>query len=227
MTPLTSISAFTGILLRNRDDNLTQRNLDQLEVMKRNSAQLKELLGNLLELSAMNDSSYQLAYSRFNLRQILDEVTEAFMPAILKKDLSIELAYDDADAIVEADDARTRQVVSNILSNSIRYSPANTNIKVSAWITDLLFTITVTDNGIGINERDQQELFTMFFRADNESTRSVAGTGIGLVSSKQIVELHGGELTLESTENEGTTVHISMPRFRTRMSAANGDSRAA
>ena len=227
MTPLTSISAFTGILLRNRENNLTQRNIEQLEVMKRNSAQLKDLLGNLLELSAMNDSSYQLSYSRFNLRHILDEVTEAFMPAILKKEQRIDLDYEDADGIVEADDTRTRQVVSNILSNAIRYSPANTQITVSAWITDLLFTVTITDNGIGISQRDQDELFTLFFRADNESTRSVAGTGIGLVTAKQIVELHGGELTLESTENEGTKVHISMPRFRTRMSAENGVNHAA
>ena len=222
MTPLTSITAFTGILLRNRDENLNQRNIDQLEVMKRNSSQLKNLLGNLLELSAMNDTSYQLSYTRFNLRYMLDEVTEAFMPAVLKKDLSIERAYEDADGIVEADDTRARQIVSNVLSNAIRYSPANTEIKVSAWITDLMFNVTISDNGIGIAEKDKDELFTLFFRADNESTRSVSGTGIGLVSSKQIAELHGGELTLDSTENVGTTVHISLPRYRTRPSAESG-----
>ncbi|NQW19770.1 MAG: HAMP domain-containing histidine kinase [Chloroflexi bacterium] len=227
MTPLTSISAFTGILLRNRENNLIQKNLDQLEVMKRNALQLKSLLGNLLELSAMNDAGYELAYSRFNLRYMLDEVTDAFMPAITKKSLKIDLTYEDADAIVEADDARTRQVISNILSNAIRYTPIESDIKVSAWITDLMFTVTISDNGPGINERDKKQLFTMFFRADNESTRSVAGTGIGLVSSKQIVELHGGELTLESQENVGTTVHISMPRFRTRYSAESVDYRAA
>jgi len=227
MTPLTSISAFTGILLRNRDDNLTQRNLDQLEVMKRNSIQLKSLLENLLELSAMNDSSYELNYSRFNLRYMLDEVTEVFMPAIEKKELNIDLAYEDADAIVEADDTRVRQVISNVLSNAIRYSPANTDIKVSAWVTDLLFTVTITDNGIGIKDHDKEELFTLFFRADNEPTRSVAGAGIGLVSAKQIADLHGGELTLDSTEGSGTTVNISLPRYRTRLSAETGDSRAA
>jgi two-component system phosphate regulon sensor histidine kinase PhoR len=198
MTPLTSISAFTGILLRNRDQNLTKRNIDQLQVMKRNSLQLKTLLGNLIELSEMHEEGYELSYSRFNLRYTLDEVTNAFMPAILKKNLNISLEYEDADAdadadaIVEADDTRVRQVFSNILTNAIMYSPADTDITVSAWITDLLFTVTIADTGIGINDRDKQELFTMFFRADNEPTRSVAGTGIGLVSAKQIVELHGG-----------------------------------
>lgn len=227
MTPLTSITAFTGILLRNKDENLNQRNIDQLEVMKRNSTQLKNLLGNLLELSAMNDTSYQLSFSRFNLRYMLDEVTEAFMPAVLKKDLSVEQSYDDADGIVEADDTRVRQIVSSVLSNAIRYSPNGTEIKISAWITDLLFNVTISDNGIGIDEKDKNELFTLFFRADNESTRSVAGTGIGLVTSKQIAELHGGELTLDSTEGKGTTVHISLPRYRTRPSAETGDSLAA
>jgi signal transduction histidine kinase len=227
MPPLTSITAFTGILIRNRDGNLTKRNIDHLQVMKRNAVQLKSLLGNLLELSELNESGYELTYTRFNLRQMLDEVADAFMPAILKKDHEITLENEDADAIVEADDTRVRQVVSNILTNAIMYSPQGTNITVSAWVTDLLFTITIADNGIGIKERDKEELFTMFFRADNEPTRSVAGTGIGLVSSKQIVEIHGGELALTSTEGEGTTVHISVPRFRTRHSVDSGVNRAA
>jgi signal transduction histidine kinase len=228
MTPLTSISAFTGILLRNRDNNLNQTNIEHLQVMKRNSIQLKTLLGNLLELSAMNDEGYELSYSRFNLRYTLDEITEALMPAILKKDLNIEIVYEDAAAIVEADDTRVKQVISNILTNAIMYSPAGTDITVSTWITDLLFTITIADNGIGIKERDKEELFTMFFRVDSEPTRSVAGTGIGLVASKQIVELHGGELTLDSTEGVGTSVQISLPRFRTRHSSIDrGDYRAA
>lgn len=223
MTPLTSISAFTGILLRNRDQNLTKRNIDQLQVMKRNSLQLKTLLGNLIELSEMHEEGYELSYSRFNLRYTLDEVTNAFMPAILKKNLNISLEYEDADA----DDTRVRQVFSNILTNAIMYSPADTDITVSAWITDLLFTVTIADTGIGINDRDKQELFTMFFRADNEPTRSVAGTGIGLVSAKQIVELHGGELTLTSADGEGTSVLISLPRFRSRRAADRGENIAA
>jgi signal transduction histidine kinase len=233
MTPLTSISAFTGILLKNRDKNLNERNIDQLQVMSRNASQLKTLLGNLLELSDMHNDSYELSYHRFNLRASLEEVAEAFMPAILKKDQYLNLKIDDADAIVEADDTRVRQVVSNVLTNAIMYSPEQTNLKISAWVTDLLFTVTVSDNGIGISDRDKEELFTVFFRADNESTRAVSGTGIGLVTAKQIAELHGGELTLTSNEGEGTVVHISMPRFRTRHTYnhdsgfGNGELRAA
>ena len=82
---------------------------------------------------------------------MLDEVTQAFMPAIDKKNLKLNDEYAGADAIVEADDARTRQAVSSVLSNAIKYSPAGTNINVSAWITDLLFTITISDDGIGIS----------------------------------------------------------------------------
>ncbi|MEE8046751.1 MAG: HAMP domain-containing sensor histidine kinase [Dehalococcoidia bacterium] len=227
MTPLTSISAFTGILLRNRDNNLNDTNLDQLQIMKRNSTQLKTLLGNLLELSEMNNDSYELSYSRFNLRYTLDEVTGAFMPAILKKQQELKLNYEDADAIVEADDTRVKQVISNILTNAIMYSPEGAKISISAWVTDLMLTISIVDNGIGISEDDKRELFTIFFRADNELTRSVSGTGIGLVTSKQIVELHGGELTLTSTEGKGTNVSISLPRYRIRKSVDHGVHHAA
>ncbi len=227
MTPLTSIAAFTGILLRNRDGNLSKKDIDHLQIMKRNRIQLQRLLDDLLELSVMTRGEYELSYTRFNLRQTLDEISEAFMPAIVKKDQRIELAYGDADAIVEADDARIRQVISNLLTNAIMYSPEGTEITVSAWVTDLLFTVTVSDNGIGISDKDKERLFTIFFRADNESTRSVAGAGIGLVSSKQIVELHGGELTLKSNLGEGTTIHVSVPRFRTRRSTESRINTAA
>ena len=216
MTPLTSIAAFAGIILRNRDGNLGKKDVEHLLVIKRNTVQLQRLLDNLLELSALNKGEYELSYVRFNLRQTLDEVTEAFMPAVVRKGQKIELNYDDSDAIVEADEGRIRQVISNLLTNSIMYSPEGTAITVSAWVTNLLFTVTISDNGIGISEKDKDQLFTAFFRADNESTRSVAGTGIGLVSAKQIVELHGGELNLESNPGKGMTVQVSIPRFRTR-----------
>ena len=218
MTPLTSISAFTGIVLRNRDGNLGKKDIDHLQIMQRNTVQLQGLLDNLLELSMLNSGEYELSFTRFNLRQTLDEVTGAFMPAVVRKDQKIDLKYNDSDAIVEADDEKIRQVVSNLITNAIMYSPPRTKITVSAWVTDLLFTVTVSDDGIGISEKDKEQLFTIFFRADNESTRSVAGTGIGLAASKQIIELHGGELTLESTKGEGTSVSISVPRFRSRRS---------
>ena len=219
MTPLTSISAFTGIILRNRKNNLGEKDIEHLHIIKRNTVQLQRLLGNLLDLSVLNKGEYELSYGRFNLRQMLDQVTDSFMPAIVRKGQKIKLDHHGSDAIVEADDGRIRQVISNLLTNSIRYSPEGTVITVSAWITDLLFTVTISDNGIGISENDKQLLFTAFFRADNEPTRSVAGSGIGLVASKQIVELHGGELTLESSLDEGTTVQISVPRFKTHRSA--------
>jgi signal transduction histidine kinase len=218
MTPLTSIAAFAGIIIRNREGNLGKKDIDHLQIIKRNTVQLQRLLDDLLELSVLNKGEYELSYSRFNLRQTLEEVTEAFRPAIVRKNQNIDFNYDGADAIVEADDERIRQVISNLLTNAIMYSPENTDIAVSAWISDLLFTVEVSDNGIGISDDDKEQLFTLFFRADNESTRSVAGTGIGLVSARQIVELHGGELTLESSQGKGTSIQISIPRFRTRHS---------
>lgn len=222
MTPLTSISAFTGILLRNRNGNLGSKDIDHLEVMKRNTIQLQRLLDDLLELSLLNKGEHELSYSRFNLRQTLEEVTEAFMPAVVRKKQILEFNFEETDAIVEADDIRLRQVISNLLANAIMYSPEGTDITISAWVSDLLFTITIDDNGIGIVEEDKAEIFTLFFRADNESTRSVAGTGIGLVSAKQIVDMHGGELTLKSEQGKGTNINVSIPRYRTRQSLENG-----
>ena len=111
---------------------------------------------------------------------------------------------------------RLSQVISNVLTNASKYSPDDSTIALEVHTHDNRLSVQVRDFGIGISEEDQRKLFTPFFRADNEETRAAPGTGLGLVIAKSIVEMHGGQMSLESEWGAGTTIRFSVPRLLRR-----------
>ena len=113
---------------------------------------------------------------------------------------------------------RLSQVISNVLTNASKYSPDDSTIALEVHTYDNRLSVQVRDFGIGISEEDQRKLFTPFFRADNEETRAAPGLGLGLglVIAKSIVEMHGGQMSLESEWGAGTTIRFSVPRLLRR-----------
>ena len=101
--------------------------------------------------------------------------------------------------------------MTNLISNASKYSPEGSTIGVSMSVTNGTAVIEVVDRGIGISLNDQGQLFTPFFRADNSETRQEPGTGLGLLICKQIVELHGGKISVRSSRGRGTTVRVELP----------------
>jgi two-component system sensor histidine kinase VicK len=112
---------------------------------------------------------------------------------------------------VEADRNRTAQLITNLISNAHKYSAENAEIRLSVSVEYENLSVLVEDEGIGISEEDQKQLFTAFFRADNRAAREAGDTGLGLVIARSIAELHGGKLWLNSIENQGTTVAFIIP----------------
>jgi two-component system sensor histidine kinase VicK len=112
---------------------------------------------------------------------------------------------------VEADRNRTAQLITNLISNAHKYSAENAEIRLSVSVEYENLSVLVEDEGIGISEEDQKQLFTAFFRADNRAAREAGDTGLGLVIARSIAELHGGKVWLNSIENQGTTVAFIIP----------------
>jgi two-component system sensor histidine kinase VicK len=110
-------------------------------------------------------------------------------------------------------------VITNLVSNASKYSPEDTDIEIRWGVEGERLHVAVRDHGIGIPKEEQQSLFTAFFRVDNETTRKVSGTGLGLVIAKSIAELHGGEINLESEPGKGTKIEFWLPGLTTPQEA--------
>ncbi len=211
-TPLTSISAFADILVRDRDANLNDRQIKQVNVIRRNSRLLAMLISDLLDLSRIDSGSFKIVTAGFDVAQMLSDVCENLRPMYEDKNQVLTRILPEPGTEAVADRDRLGQVVANLLSNASKYSPRGAEVVLKAEVKDGRLSVAVTDSGVGIGEGDMPRLFTMFFRVDNEATRSVPGSGIGLYIARQIVEMHGGKIEAVSQPGRGATFTFWIPR---------------
>ncbi len=210
-TPLAIISGFVDLLRSDPGGNLTTEQVDTLTIMSRNSRQLEHLIGDLLDISRIGASKFQINPTLFNGSEMLRAVIEDTQGLMAGKAQVLTSSLPDGQVWLNADSGRVSQLVTNFLTNASKYSNARTKIVLKAsWDTKDLH-VSVKDQGIGMSREDQEKLFTAFYRVDNQVTRMVPGTGLGLYISKTIAEMHGGRIWLESKAGEGTTVHFTIP----------------
>jgi signal transduction histidine kinase len=205
-TPLTTMVAFADVLAANRDGNLTPRQLQQLQVMQRNGRRLNLLVEDLFDLARIETGGFKLTRREFEARKLLQDQVASFAPIIERKQQEIQVDIPERDIWIEADPDRLVQIVSNLLSNAAKYSQNGTKIQMSAAVDGDRLSVTVRDQGIGIAKKHHRDIFTAFFRADNEETRSAPGTGLGLFITKTLIEMHGGQIEVDSDTGRGTTM---------------------
>ncbi|MBM3956624.1 MAG: HAMP domain-containing histidine kinase, partial [Gemmatimonadetes bacterium] len=205
-SPLTSILAFSDLLARNREGNLTAGQIEWVNTLRRNGRMMNVLIDDLLSLSRIEAGTFRLARRVFEARRALEEQVEGFAPIVDAKKQSIAVSLPDEPLWVDADPDRFAQVVSNLVSNASKYSPEGSTIELSAWPEADRLHVRVQDHGIGVSREDQRKLFTPFFRAENKATRTETGTGLGLCITKSLVEMHGGRIAVESGSGAGTTI---------------------
>jgi signal transduction histidine kinase len=210
-TPLTPIRAFVDVLAQNKTGNLTPRQEQQLTVIKRNVTWLNMLIEDLLDVSRIESGRFALQIEQFEVKDTIEQLTESLMPMIEGTGHTFKLIAPDKAITVAGDANRISQVLGNLINNSIKYSPADTLIRLLVRVANGKIWFYVRDEGPGIPRDQQDGLFHMFGRANTELTRSVPGTGIGLYISKKIVEAHGGEIKLVSEPGSHTTVWFWVP----------------
>ncbi|MBN4059387.1 GAF domain-containing protein [Dehalococcoides mccartyi] len=209
-TPLTSMLAFASLLKRNKDENLTEKNLRHLEIIDRNGRRLNLLIQDLLDVSRMDMGNLHVEPTEFDIVDCVTELAESFAPIYDKKSQALHLDIPDGETMIYADKGRIMQVLTNLLSNASKYSPDSKNVWLTVAHTGDHLEFEVKDEGFGISEEDQKQMFNPFFRVDNEQTRSIEGTGLGLVIAKGIVEIHGGQMEMDSTTGVGTAFRFEI-----------------
>lgn len=230
-TPLTAIIGFSELLLENVMGELNEEQRDSLGEVLHNGNALLELINNLLDLSKMDSGKMVLQYSQFDLRDLLERLSRTVSSLIQKKQQALTLDVEEGLAPMRADEKRVHQVVLNLLSNAIKFTNNSGAISIvarhyhgtaampPAWRervakdSGIYYYIGVTDNGIGIPPEHVNSVFDTFTQLDSSATRRYAGTGLGLALARQLVELHGGTIWVESEFGKGSAFHCLFPQL--------------
>ena len=211
-TPLTSIRTYSETLLEGAfEDKETAKRF--LKVIDDEAQRMSLLVSDLLELSRLDAKQTALEMDVVDLVALIRlSIRQAQIHAEHKRQ-TIELAPLTTPYFIEANAARINQVVYNILSNSIKYSPEDTVIRVSLETTEKYFRVLIKDSGIGIPTEDLGRVFERFYRVDKARARAMGGTGLGLAIVKEIMEEHGGHVHATSRQGHGTTVILRFNRI--------------
>jgi PAS domain S-box-containing protein len=210
-TPLTSIKGYVDLILDGYAGEVQATQREFLEIIQRSGDRLVAIVNDLLDVSRIESGRIQLERGRLDLAALLRETADLLLPQIVEK--GQELAVDLPETLPEvwADRGRVSQVLSNLLSNAHKYTPADGRIYLSARAEPGRVRVVVRDTGIGLTAEEQTKLFTKFFRSQHELVRDQTGTGLGLVITRSLIELHGGELTVESAPGKGSTFGFTLP----------------
>ncbi|MET4541246.1 two-component system phosphate regulon sensor histidine kinase PhoR [Arthrobacter bambusae] len=205
-TPLTSILGYVELILDD-PDALDARSRKQLDIVRRNAERLLTLVSDLL---AVRSGQIVIQPHAVDVAELVRGSVSSAEPRAAKA--GIRLSVDLPEALeAHVDSSRIAQVLDNLVSNAIKYSPDGGDVEVAAWEDDDFVFCRVTDTGMGMNEEEQAEAFTKFFRAGGVRKSAIPGVGLGLPISKAIVEAHGGTITLESEPGRGTTFTVKVP----------------
>jgi signal transduction histidine kinase len=184
-----------------------------LEIVDRNTWRLKALIEDLLTLSRIEAGALKVNPQPLVVADLVEAAAATLRPTLSGSDLVFDVDPGPRDACVHGDQGQLERVLLNLLSNAVKFSPDGGRVGLRAETTGDAVTITVSDTGIGIPEREQQQLFNRFFRASNATSRAIQGTGLGLSIVRSIVERHGGTLAVRSAVGQGTTVQVRLPQL--------------
>jgi signal transduction histidine kinase len=208
-TPLTSIQGYAELMLE--DEQIAEAHRESLTIVKKNSDRLLGLINDLLDVSRMEAGRVDLHRTSLDLAHLIPEVAGSLRPLIETKRQRLRLDLGDALPAVWADADRVTQILTNLISNAHKYTLVEGSITVVARRDNGFVRVDVSDTGIGLSLEDQEQLFTKFFRAHDRSPQAGGGTGLGLVITRLLVELHGGRITVSSAPGQGSTFSFSLP----------------
>lgn len=207
--PVMALSAGLHFLSRRKDPQKTEEIHGQ---MARQVAHLTRLVDDMLDISRIDQGKISLSKDRVALRTVLDFAVEASRPQIDAAGHAFATDLPSEPVCLFADPTRLAQVVSNLLNNAARYTPAGGRISLAARIDGGFAEIDVTDTGIGIPPEMQSKIFDLFAQVKSPTERAQEGLGIGLALGKQLMELHGGTIGLAcSAPGQGSTFRVRMP----------------
>lgn len=210
-TPLTSIKGYTDLLTSGEVGELSEDQTEFLQIVQTNADRLLALVNDLLDISRLEQGRVELREVTVDMIPLIQGAMVTLQLQMQSKQQQLLLDLPPSMPPVRGDATRIAQILTNLLSNAHKYTPAGGTITISAAREGDFLRVSVTDTGVGMTEEEQANLFTRFYRAKNIATQDVGGTGLGLTITRTLVEMHGGAITVQSAPDVGSTFSFTLP----------------
>jgi signal transduction histidine kinase len=208
-TPLTNIIGFSDLLASNAFGSLNDKQREYLMDINASSNTLLTIIDGLLELATIDAGNLELQVTDIDPNNVIDSAIDAIRQSAARAKLTLDIAIADDIPRFPGDQSRVKQILSNLLSNAVGFSKPEGLVRVSCWNQDGFVHFSVEDQGIGIPKDQQEKIFERFVSDSMGSDHR--GAGLGLAVAKSLVELHGGDMSLESELGQGTTITVRFP----------------
>lgn len=209
--PMTSIRGYTDLLLKEMAGPLNESQRQFLNTVRRNLDRMGILIRDLSDINRIESGRVQLECEAFNLYEVLNIVAGDLQEAINKRDQALTLTFPETKTMIYADRTRVAQIATNLLSNANKYTQDGGEIELRVSCDDGMARVDVIDNGIGISETEQAQLFSQFFRGEANEVREQQGWGLGLSIVRKLAELQGGSVAFQSEAGLGSTFSFTLP----------------
>jgi PAS domain S-box-containing protein len=210
-TPLTSIKGYVDLIAEGDAGEINEIQREFLGIVQENSNRLVSLINDILDISRIESGRVHLRVDPLDMTEIIQGVVDTFRTLAKNSDIELMWVAEEPMPRAAGDRDRIGQVLMNLVSNAIKYSPGGGSVTIRARQDGEEVIVSVLDTGIGISPEDQEKLFTKFYRVDSSLTRDIGGTGLGLSICKSVVELLGGDVGCHSTAGKGSTFWFSLP----------------
>ena len=211
-TPLNAIIGFSEMMEKQLLGPIgTDRYFDYIKGIRESGEHLLDLISDILDMSKIEAGKYSLTPERMSITKVIQLAVHMMEGRALETDVKITMQVPPEDSMMVADRRALMQVVLNLLSNAVKFSHDGGKVHIACMESKNTYSITVSDEGIGIPAHKLQAVLRPFEQAASHYTRDHEGSGLGLAITKNLVELHGGSIDIESTVNVGTTVTIRIP----------------
>ena len=210
-TPLNAVIGFSEVLQERMFGELNEKQAEYVQDILISGRHLLSLINDILDLSKVEAGRMELELAPFHLPSTLESALTLLRERATRHGVTLGLEVDEHLDDFVADERKVRQVVLNLLSNAVKFTPEGGRVEVRALLEDSFVRISVTDTGAGIAPEDQAKIFEAFSQVGTDQARKHEGTGLGLTLTRRFVELHGGEISVESAVGKGSTFAFTLP----------------
>ncbi len=210
-TPLTSIIAAAGLLAEELENSADRSSQKLIQTIIQNASTLEKRLVELLDIVKTGSGKIQLQLEPVDMKSLVQGTCVQITPLLQGKGHKLTTDLPAALPLIHGDGPRLEQVLLNLMTNAVKFTPPGGSISIKAWEENGGITVAVRDNGIGIAREEQSRLFKPYSRVSSDRQHQ-PGLGLGLALAKQVVELHSGKIWVESEAGSGSTFSFHLPR---------------